>query len=70
MPILVSLETSDNEIVAERAFELHQHLHTKHPTLVNVRFMECALASFEYQRGLTSEVSGELIDSASVDLPS
>ena len=59
MPILISLETSDNDIVAGRAHALHQHLHTKHPTLVNVRFMECARASFDYQRGLTAEVSGQ-----------
>lgn len=59
MPILVSLETSDDELVALRALELHQHLHTKHPTLVNVRFIECARASYDYQRSLTAEVSGE-----------
>ncbi|ORX35130.1 hypothetical protein BD324DRAFT_633983 [Kockovaella imperatae] len=59
MPILISLETSDNELVADRALQLHQHLHTKHPTLVNVRFLECARASFDYQRGLTAEVSGQ-----------
>ena len=60
MPILVSLETSENEQVADRALDLHQTLHSKHSTLVNVRFLECAQASFEYQRSITAEVSGQL----------
>ena len=59
MPILISLETSENDLVADRALELHRTLHSKHSTLVNVRFLEFAKASYEYQRTITAEVSGE-----------
>ncbi|KAK1920549.1 sister chromatid cohesion C-terminus-domain-containing protein, partial [Papiliotrema laurentii] len=58
LPILISLETSENETVAERALDLHRMLHSKHSTLVNVRFLEFAKASYEYQRTLTAEVAG------------
>lgn len=60
LPILISLETSESEQVAGRALELHAKLHAKHSTLVNVRFVECAKSSYEYQRSITSEVSGLL----------
>jgi hypothetical protein len=59
MPILISLETSDNENVAERALDLHRTLHQKHSSLVNVRFLDFAKNSYEYQRTFTSEVVGE-----------
>ena len=54
----MSLETSDNQEVAGRALALHQTLHSKHSTLVNVRFLEFAKASYEYQSSITAEVSG------------
>lgn len=58
LPILISLETSEVPIVAEKALALHAHLHTKHASLVNIRFLDFARASYEYQRSITAEVSG------------
>lgn len=60
MPILISLETHEDPLVSSRALELHATLHRKHSTLVNVRYLDFARASFEYQRGMSSEVSGQL----------
>lgn len=45
-------------VVAEKALALHAHLHTKHASLVNIRFLDFARASYEYQRSITAEVSG------------
>ena len=58
MPILISLETSEIAIVADRALALHTHLHHKHASLVNIRYLDFARASYEYQRSITSEVAG------------
>ncbi|KAK4684433.1 cohesin loading factor subunit SCC2, partial [Tremellales sp. Uapishka_1] len=58
LPILISLETSDSSVISDRALALHATLHSKHSTLVNVRYLDFAKASYEYQRGLTSEVNG------------
>jgi cohesin loading factor subunit SCC2 len=58
MPILISLETSEIAIVADRALGLHTHLHHKHASLVNIRYLDFARASYEYQRSITSEVTG------------
>lgn len=60
MPILISLETHEDELVSTRALELHATLHRKHSALVNVRYLDFARASFEYQRSISSEVSGGL----------
>jgi len=58
MPILISLETSELDNVSDRALALHTHLHHKHASLVNIRYLDFGRASFEYQRSITSEVSG------------
>ncbi|OCF60187.1 hypothetical protein L486_02867 [Kwoniella mangroviensis CBS 10435] len=58
VPILVTLETSSDPQISERASSLHQVLHQKHASLVTVLYMESAKASYTYQRGLTSEPSG------------
>jgi cohesin loading factor subunit SCC2 len=58
MPILISLETSELDNVSDRALALHTHLHHKHASLVNIRYLDFARASYEYQRSITSEVSG------------
>jgi cohesin loading factor subunit SCC2 len=58
LPILVSLETSSDPYLADRALDLHATLHQKHATLVNVRYLDYVKASYEYQRSLTSEPSG------------
>lgn len=58
MPIVIALETSEEPIVAERALSLHEHLQTKHPSLISIRYLEFARASYDYQRTITSEPSG------------
>lgn len=59
MPILISLETSDDAFVSERALALHATLHSKHSSLVNVRYLDFAKAAYDYQRSLSAEVSGQ-----------
>lgn len=59
MPILISLETSDDAFLSDRALALHATLHSKHSSLVNVRYLDFARAAYDYQRGITSEVSGQ-----------
>ncbi|WVQ82810.1 hypothetical protein IAT38_004942 [Cryptococcus sp. DSM 104549] len=59
VPILVTLETSDNPAVAERALSLHAALHNKHASLVTVLFLESAKASYEYQRSISAEPPGQ-----------
>ncbi|WVW81234.1 hypothetical protein I302_103225 [Kwoniella bestiolae CBS 10118] len=58
VPILVTLETSCDPQISERALSLHQVLHQKHASLVTVLYMESAKASYSYQRSLSSEPSG------------
>lgn len=62
MPILISLETSSEPRVSERALALHTLLHQKHSTLINVRWADFAKDSYDYQRSLTSEVAGEMLE--------
>ncbi|WVO15130.1 hypothetical protein L204_102774 [Cryptococcus depauperatus] len=58
VPILVSLETAEDPVVAERALALHQALHIKHASMIHVLFMDSAKASHAYQRGITAEPTG------------
>lgn len=58
MPILIALETSEEPLVAEQALALHAHLHTKHASLVTIRYLEFARASYDYQRTITAEPFG------------
>ena len=53
------METCEDPAIADRALSLHYILHAKHSTLVNVRFLDFAKDSYEFQRTITSEVSGE-----------
>ena len=58
LPILVSLQTSSDPYLADRALELHATLHQKHSSLVNVRFLDSVKRSYEYQRSISSEPTG------------
>ncbi|KAL7420405.1 Sister chromatid cohesion protein 2 [Cryptotrichosporon argae] len=59
LPILISLETSDIPAVADRALALHADMHSKHPSLINVSHLDFARASYDYQKTISSEVSGQ-----------
>ncbi|KAK8844801.1 hypothetical protein IAR55_006651 [Kwoniella newhampshirensis] len=59
VPILVTLETSEDPAVAERALALHVALHSKHSSLVTVLFLESAKASYDFQRDISAEPSGQ-----------
>ncbi|KAH7103288.1 hypothetical protein BKA62DRAFT_696412 [Auriculariales sp. MPI-PUGE-AT-0066] len=52
LPVIVALETSDAEGVSSRAIALHAVLHSKHASLVNVRYIECTRMSFSYQENV------------------
>lgn len=58
MPILIALETSEEPMVAVQALSLHAHLHMKHASLVTIRYLEFARASYDYQRTITAEPFG------------
>lgn len=58
MPILIALETSEDPTIAEQALSLHAHLHTKHSSLVTIRYLEFSRASYDYQRTITAEPFG------------
>jgi len=64
MPLLVSLETSDNNRMANGARDLHAMLHLKHSSIVNCRYLDFARDSYDYQRSLTSEVTGQRMGKA------
>ncbi|EJT46679.1 IDN3-B protein [Trichosporon asahii var. asahii CBS 2479] len=44
--------------IAEQALNLHSTLHTKHPSLLNVRYLEFARSSYDYLRTITAEPVG------------
>ncbi|WVR03096.1 hypothetical protein IAU60_000086 [Kwoniella sp. DSM 27419] len=58
VPILVTLETAEDQEIAERALTLHSALHVKHASLVTVLYLESAKASYLYQKTITAEPSG------------
>ncbi|KAG9017932.1 Sister chromatid cohesion protein 2 [Tulasnella sp. 427] len=55
MPVIVALETSASAQLSTRAYALHSILNSKHASLVNSRYMECARMSFDYQLRLRKE---------------
>lgn len=57
-PILISLEAGADRQIAEQALALHTTLHTKHPSLLNVRYLEFARSSYDYLRTITAEPVG------------
>jgi cohesin loading factor subunit SCC2 len=59
LPVLVSLETSPESVVADSAFALHTVMHNKHSSHLNSKYLENARAAFAYQQTLDAEPSGE-----------
>ncbi|KZW01563.1 hypothetical protein EXIGLDRAFT_738517 [Exidia glandulosa HHB12029] len=49
LPTIIALETSPNVLLSTRANALHAVMHSKHASLVNMRYVECARKSFDYQ---------------------
>lgn len=49
MPCLISLETMDDRFVANRALALHDHLASKHGSILAARYTELIKSSFEFQ---------------------
>ncbi|KAG8956027.1 Sister chromatid cohesion protein 2 [Tulasnella sp. 424] len=63
MPVIVALETSASAQLSARAHALHSILSSKHASLVNSRYMECARTSFDYQFRLRKEgIQGYRLD--------
>jgi cohesin loading factor subunit SCC2 len=54
LPVIVALETSPAAVTSNRAVALHTILNAKHASLVNMRYIECARASFAYQETISS----------------
>ncbi|KAL4249287.1 Sister chromatid cohesion protein [Abortiporus biennis] len=57
-PVLVSIETETNPTLSNRAYNFHNALHTKHGSLLNARFIECARTTYEYQKRASIKVEG------------
>jgi hypothetical protein len=60
VPVLISLETSENEAIAEKAFGLHSILQNKHASIINTRYLESVKMAFQYRQKLHLQVSGKL----------
>ncbi len=58
MPVLIPLEASEDKNLSATSLALHSTLHMKHSTLLNVQHLDFVRASFDYLRGVSSEVSG------------
>ncbi|GHJ86131.1 hypothetical protein NliqN6_2533 [Naganishia liquefaciens] len=58
VPVLISLETSDNEAIADKAFGLHSVLQNKHASIINTRYLESVKMAFQYRQKLEPHVSG------------
>ena len=56
LPVIVALETSPNPNLSNRTGVLHNILYNKHHSLMNSRHLECARASFMYQRKIAAGV--------------
>lgn len=59
VPVLISLETSESESIAERAFALHSVLQNKHASIINTRYLESVKMAFQYRQRLHLQVSGK-----------
>ncbi|KAJ9112608.1 hypothetical protein QFC19_000628 [Naganishia cerealis] len=58
VPVLISLETSESEAIAEKAFGLHTILQNKHASIINSRYLESVKMAFHYRQKLNLPVSG------------
>ncbi|PWN20858.1 hypothetical protein BCV69DRAFT_283065 [Microstroma glucosiphilum] len=52
MPTLISLETTTDSRIANRALQLHEHLASKHGSILAARYGELIKSSFEFQWSL------------------
>lgn len=50
LPVIIALETSENQQLNGRASALHTILHSKHASLIHSRYLECAQVAFQYQQ--------------------
>ncbi|KAF9917724.1 Sister chromatid cohesion protein 2 [Lobosporangium transversale] len=55
MPAVVALESSEDLILAGRAFKIHRELHQKHASLIYARIMECVRTMFAFRKNLQQE---------------
>lgn len=54
VPTLIALETSPDAAIASRALHLHNHLSSKHGSILAARYLDLARASFDFQLKQTS----------------
>ncbi|KAG8814407.1 Sister chromatid cohesion protein 2 [Serendipita sp. 401] len=55
LPVIVALETVDNQQLSGRASALHTILHSKHASLIHSRYLECAQVAFRYQEKIRGD---------------
>ncbi|KAG0201126.1 Sister chromatid cohesion protein 2 [Mortierella sp. GBA30] len=58
MPAIVALESSDDHVLSERVFKIHQDMHQKHASLIYSRSMDCIRTMYIYQK----RVQGDKMD--------
>ncbi|PWN29029.1 hypothetical protein BDZ90DRAFT_278424 [Jaminaea rosea] len=68
VPTLIALETHEDRLLASRAVQLHEHLASKHASLLASRYSELIRTSFDFQVQLfkdnLQELRGYRIDAA------
>ncbi|KAG2174425.1 hypothetical protein INT43_004448 [Umbelopsis isabellina] len=63
MPVIVALETSPDQLMRDKAYQLHNQLHQRHQGLLYSRNIACVETAYDYnarQLGKGSVVSGHL----------
>ncbi|KAJ3284338.1 Sister chromatid cohesion protein 2 [Borealophlyctis nickersoniae] len=69
MPAVVAMESNNDPVIRERAFKLHQHLHSKHTSFIHTKNIDCVKRMFEYRKGLAvaeKQKAGGAVDPAFV----
>lgn len=57
MPVIVALETSPDQIMRDKAFQLHFHLNQRHHTVLYSRNVDCVRAAYDYNHRLLGDAS-------------
>lgn len=61
MPVIIALETSPDQLMRDKAYQLHHQLHQRHQGLLYSRNIACVEAAYDYNArllGKGSAVSG------------
>lgn len=57
MPAIVALETCPDQIMRDKAFQLHFQLNQRHQVLLYSRNVDCVRAAYDYNRRLLGDAT-------------